>query len=107
MADRSRSGGGGTFDPNQPYKTFYFVLLLAIVFTVKDIYLSDNNAAGGRGGKMSSESGSESEGDGGDTLRQRKFEEPRPESSAGFKLAAGSKLSAGKLGGPVMKFMYW
>lgn len=112
MADRSRSSAGGAFDPNQPYKTFYFVLLLAIVFTVKDIYLSssDTNSAG-RSGKMSSESGSESDGGGlggEDNLKQRKFEAPRPEpSSAGFKLAAGSKLSAGKLGGPIVKVMYW
>ncbi|CAL8119073.1 unnamed protein product [Orchesella dallaii] len=109
MADRPRNGAGGAFGANQPYKTFYFVLVLATVFTVRDIFLSESNTGGGgERGKMSSESGSESDGGmGDDGLRQRRFDdEPRPESSAGLKLAAGSKLSAGKLGGPVMKFMY-
>jgi len=109
MADRPHNGAGGAFSPNQPYKTFYFVLILATVFTVRDIFLSENSTGGEGGrGKMSSESGSESDGGMGDEgLRQRRFDnEPRPDSSAGLKLSAGSKLSAGKLGGPVMKFMY-
>jgi len=112
MADRPRSAGaGGAFDPTQPYKTFYFVLLLAIVFTVKDLYLSEPPAtADSRGRKMSSESGSDS--DGGmepmdeSPLRQRLFENEQSQDGVLKKAAAGSMLSAGKLNGPVMKFMY-
>lgn len=108
MADRSRTGAGGAFDPTQPYKTFYFVLLLAIAFTVKDIYLNGENST--ESGKMSSsESANNADGRVGDEgVRRRTFDnEPQPDSSAGMKLSAGSKLSAGKLGGPAMKFMYW
>lgn len=104
MADRTGSRAGA-FDANQPYKTFYFVLLLAIIFTFKDIYLSESPPAGGKG-KMSSESGSES--DGGideQTVRQRMNE---AQNERNLKMGeAGSRLSAGKLSGPVMKFMYW
>jgi len=108
MADRSRPPGpGGAFDPNQ-YKTFYFVLLLAIAFTVKDIYLSETPA--GERGKMSSESGSE-ESDGGmgdsNNVRQRLFENDGSSNEGNIKKsAAGSMLSAGKLNGPSIKFMY-
>jgi hypothetical protein len=104
MADRGGGVAGGL--GGNPTHTFYFILTLALVFTVKDIFL-------GGGGGMS-RSGSESDGPGGSDLRSRGGRLDSGDDDMMGHLpplevgGPGSRLSAAKVtSGPSMKFRYW
>lgn len=91
MADRG-GGGGGIFGAgNGTPNSFYFIICLALLFTVKDLFLNQMSAPGDEG----REGGRRSPSSGEDLLTPPDMSGP------------GSRLSAGKVTGPSMKFMFW